>query len=41
MCADLSLAAKKLKYQPLVPLTKGLRLTYENDPLVGPPRQSK
>jgi UDP-glucose 4-epimerase len=41
MCADLSLAAKKLKYQPLVPLTKGLRLTYEIDPLVGSPRQSK
>ena len=34
MCADLTLAEKKLGYQPLIPLERGLRLTLENDPKI-------
>lgn len=33
MCADISLARKKLNYQPRVSLAEGLRLTFERDPL--------
>jgi UDP-glucose 4-epimerase len=32
MCADISLAARKLGYQPSVDLQQGLRLTLERDP---------
>ncbi|MBC8334912.1 MAG: epimerase, partial [Anaerolineales bacterium] len=32
MCADLTLAKKKLGYQPSVSLEEGLRLTLEKDP---------
>jgi UDP-glucose 4-epimerase len=32
MCADLSLAARKLNFQPRVSLAEGLRLTLERDP---------
>jgi UDP-glucose 4-epimerase len=32
MCADLTLAKKKLSYTPSVSLGDGLRMTYENDP---------
>jgi len=32
MCADLTLAAKKLNYSPSVPLSAGLKLTLERDP---------
>jgi UDP-glucose 4-epimerase len=39
MCADLGLAAQKLKYQPQVNLDEGLRRTFESDPLVGSPTQ--
>ena len=34
MCADLTLAEKKLGYQPLTPLERGLHLTLENDPKI-------
>jgi UDP-glucose 4-epimerase len=32
MCADISLAAEKLNYMPIIPLEMGLRLTLEHDP---------
>jgi nucleoside-diphosphate-sugar epimerase len=32
MCADLSLAAKKLNYRPSISLEDGLRLTLQRDP---------
>jgi UDP-glucose 4-epimerase len=35
MCADLTLAALKLKYQPQVNLEEGLKRTLEKDPLIG------
>ncbi len=31
MCADISLASKKLDYKPLTPLEEGLRLTFQQD----------
>jgi UDP-glucose 4-epimerase len=34
MCADLTLAEKKLGYQPLIPLEMGLRLTLDRDPKI-------
>ena len=34
MCADLTLAEKKLGYQPLIPLEMGLHLTLDRDPKI-------
>jgi UDP-glucose 4-epimerase len=34
MCADLVLAEKVLGYQPLIPLERGLQLTFEQDPKI-------
>ncbi|HPH97316.1 MAG TPA: NAD-dependent epimerase/dehydratase family protein [Anaerolineaceae bacterium] len=36
MCADISLAREKLNYTPLIPLSTGLRLTWERDPSFKP-----
>jgi UDP-glucose 4-epimerase len=38
LCADLTLADKKLNYRPAFPLEQGLRLTLQNDPRFKPSR---
>ncbi len=40
MRADLTLAAQKLNWQPLVPLEMGLKLTIERDPLLRQAREA-
>lgn len=41
MRADLTLAAQKLSWQPLVPLEMGLKLTLERDPLLRQARETR